>query len=903
MGVLSGAESVGVTFGTGLLESLTIMALDPGTRLGHYEVAESIGVGGMGEVYRALDTKLERDVAIKVLPEEFTRDEDRLARFEREAKLLASLNHPHIATLHGLENVDGTRFLVMELVEGETLAERLARGPLALEEAVSLFGQIAEAIEAAHRKGVVHRDLKPANIKITPEGKIKVLDFGLAKAFEADPTDQELSQSPTAAYTGTRAGVILGTAAYMSPEQARGKPIDKRTDMWSFGVCLYEALSGKKPFRGETATDTIAAVVRAEPEWRELPATTPTRLLSLVHRCLQKDPERRLRDMGDARLELEDALGEPAPVGAPATRISISVLVASVLVAAVVFLLLGRQIGSTSAGHVTGGRFSLELGADTRLALASRVSVAISPVGDTIAFVARADDGRRSLYVRDIASFEPRRIDGTESAVNPFFSPDGRWVGYFDPGSSEMRKVRVEGGTPITICETGDLPRGASWGLDDTIYFNNTYYLGLSRVSASGGEPQVLTVPDRAAGEKTHRFPEALPDGRSLLFVIGKSNISTYDDARIAVLSLDSGDVKVLSEGGNTPRYVSSGHIVYARAGTLMAAPFDDETLEIVGVPRKVLDGVVMSPNFGSAQFAVSSSGTLVYARGSTEQYETTVQLVQRGGEPQPIPIERGRYNSAVFSPDGARLALWRDAANGDVWTYDLTRQTMTRITAGWDNEVPLWTPDGQGLVFESNRAGAPNVFTTSAAGSETAELLFDEPGFPTSWSPDGNVLVLDVMGQGGDVAMWDRSTGEIRPLLSSPFNESRAIVSPDGRWAAYQSNASGRTEIYVTRFPSMDGRMQVSVDGASDRRSLAWSPDGRTLYYASGPRIVGVRVRAGTTFEAGLPETLFEFPNLMSFDVGPDGDTFVIITNNATPVTHLNVVLNWLDELEEVPR
>ena len=401
------------------------------------------------------------------------------------------MNHPHIATLHGLEIADGTRFLVMELVEGETLAERLARGPLTFEEAVSLFGQIAEAIEAAHRKGVVHRDLKPANIKITPEGKIKVLDFGLAKAFEADPTDQVSSQSPPAAYTGTRAGMILGTAAYMSPEQARGKSIDKRTDVWSFGVCLYEALSGKKPFRGETATDTIAAVVRAEPAWRELPATTPTRLLSLVHRRLQKDPERRLRDMGDARLELEDALSDPAPTGAPATRISVSVLAASVLVAAVVGLLLGRQTGSTAAGNVTGGRFSLELAPGTRLSLRWSVSVATSPDGDTIAFDAVAEDGLRRLYVRDIASFEARRIDGTESAASPFFSPDGEWIGYFNASTLEMKKVRVEGGAPITICETGASPRGASKG--DVPKSASPL--------ARAGSPMVFRPPDRGDGE------------------------------------------------------------------------------------------------------------------------------------------------------------------------------------------------------------------------------------------------------------------------------------------------------------------------------------------------------------------------------------------------------------------
>lgn len=877
------------------------MALASGTRLAHYEIADSVGVGGMGEVYRALDTKLERDVAIKVLPEEFTRDEERLARFEREAKLLASLNHAHIATLHGLESADGTRFLVMELVEGETLAERLARGPLALEEAVALFGQIAEAIEAAHRKGVVHRDLKPANIKVTPEGKVKVLDFGLAKAFEGEHSDQDLSQSPTAAYTGTRAGVILGTAAYMSPEQARGKPIDKRTDVWSFGVCLYEALSGKKPFRGETATDTIAALVRAEPDWREVPATTPARLSSLLHRCLQKDPERRLRDVGDAHLELEDALSEPVPEGAQKRPVGFAMFAVSVAAAVLAGVVVGRATTSAPPERVAIGRFSLELTSGTHLDLRFTTSVAISPDGETIAFIANTEDGQQGLYVRDIESFEPRSIAGTEGAAGPFFSPDGAWIGYFDGSTNEMKRVRVDGGAPIVICQTGDSPRGASWGADGTIYFNSEYFLGLSRVSASGGEPEVLTTPDRDAGEKSHRFPELLPDGRSLLFLVGTSTMRSWDDARIAVLDLDSGEVTLTSEGGNSVRYLPSGDVVYGRDGTLLAASFDTETHEIIGAPRQILDRVVTSPVFGVAHYAVSSSGTLAYVPGGTEHYESTAAFIERGGRPQPLPLDPGNYFATTFSPDGRKVAIWRDNGNAEVWVYDVVRQTSTRLVSGWDNEAPVWTPDGQEITFQSNRRGSQGIFSVGAAGNQAPAFLIEEEGvgWPSSWSPDGETLFFTMFGDRNDVATWSRSDGSVHRLFNNTFNARGGVVSPDGRWLAYLSDASGRQELSVAPFPGVDSQVRVSLEGArGDWKAASWSTDGRKIYYRSGDGIKGALVTAGSTFEVGPPETLFAIPNLLDFDVSPDGETFAIITANTTPVTHLNVVLNWLDEL-----
>ena len=555
------------------------MALNPGTKLGVYEILSTLGSGGMGDVYRARDTKLGREVAVKVLPESLARDPERVARFEREARLLASLNHPGIATLYGFEVSDHVHYLVMELVEGETLAERIARHPVPIEEAISLFKQIAEAIEAAHEKGIVHRDLKPANIKVTPESVVKVLDFGLAKAFVEENASSELSQSPTITRHATATGAIMGTAAYMSPEQARGKTVDKRTDIWAFGCCLYETLTGKVAFLGETVSDTIVKILDKEPNWNALPEGAHT---LLIQKCLRKDPHRRLQAIGDVRIELEEGTGVLAQgqeeAGQPRTS-RLAVLVAIVATAIAAWSLLSRR-SSTSMPNV---RAAIPLPEGAGLAVGNTAALAISPDGERTAFVASRDNTRQ-LYLRSLDEMEARLIEGTEGARMPFFSPDGRWLGFFMDG--ELRKVPVTGGAVIQITAIRGSFRGASWGDDDRIVFTPSNNVGLARVSAGGDDFEWLTTPVRERGEKSHRFPEVLPGADAVLFTLGASDIERFDDAAIAVLSLETGEYRVLVEGGTNPRYSATGHLVYSHGDALLAVPFDVAELQLKGDAR-----------------------------------------------------------------------------------------------------------------------------------------------------------------------------------------------------------------------------------------------------------------------------------------------------------------------------
>ena len=584
------------------------MALAPGTKLAEYEILAPIGAGGMGEVYRAHDTKLGRDVAIKVLPDLFAADPERLARFEREAKLLASLNHENIATLYGFGESDSIRFLAMELVEGDTLAERLDRGPMELEEALALFRQIALALEAAHEKGVIHRDLKPANVKITEDGKIKVLDFGLGKALAPATSEEDLSQSPTAAYSGTVAGVIMGTAPYMSPEQARGKTVDQRTDVWAFGCVLYEALTGKKPFEGETVTDTLAAVVRAEPEWSALPQTTPSSIRRLLRRALTKDRTRRLPHMGAARLEIDDADDETSveTVAKPSRQRRLPIVLAAMLLVALTgFAVWGvmrpspppliRVVISTPPGET----FDLDTFAP---------DIALSPDGTRVIY----RSVRHQLFVRALDEFEARPLPnlGNEPA-DPFVSPDGEWIGFFADGA--LKKVAIHGGPAITLCPVAGFGRGASWGSDDTIVFASVRSNGLKRVSALGGEPETLTVVDLGSGELGHRWPEVLPDGRAVVFEVDR--IGDIEASSIAVLSLGTGEVRELLTGGSFPRYAPTGHLVYAGLNTLWAAGFDPRRLELTTAPVPVLEGVVTKES-NAANFGLAEDGTLVYMPG-----------------------------------------------------------------------------------------------------------------------------------------------------------------------------------------------------------------------------------------------------------------------------------------------
>lgn len=811
------------------------MDLDAGTRLGSYEIVAFIGAGAMGTVYRALDTKLGREVAIKILPEEFSHDPDRAARFEREARLLASLNHPHIATLHGLEEFNGRKFLVMELVEGETLGEQIARGALPIAELLPLFRQITEALEAAHEKGVVHRDLKPPNIKITPEGNIKVLDFGLAKAFrsEAAATDSGLSESPTMT-RGTATGVILGTAPYMSPEQAKGKAVDRRTDIWAFGCCLYEALTGKAAFLADSVTSTLAKILERDPDWDALPRETPSAVRRLLRRCLQKDRERRLRDIGDARFDLEE-VEETTPTASSRPDRRMKPLVAIALLTA---LALGVAIGSLwrsdTRGPLRVTRTLIPLGPGEALAVDGDIPLAITPDGRHIAYSATRDQ-TSTLNLRPLDRLEATAILSSDDVANDlFFSDDGRWLGFRDSG--ETWKVPVSGGAPVSVVTAGI--RGASWD-ESGIVFPSNVNGGLSWVAANGGDVSVLTSPDPDHREKGHRFPEILPGGEAVLFTLGSADIASWDDASIAVLSLATGEYRVVLEGGTHARYSPSGHLVYARTHTLFAAPFDLDALEVTGPPVPVLQGVMTIPQSGVAFFALTRYGSLLYAPGGTWGDDSRVVLVDREGRSEPLIETPGNYHTPRLSPDGSSLALTLGGANDSIWIYDIARATLTRSIYGYDNTGPAWTPEGDRLAFMSTRSGAFNLFRQHADGSGEAERLTTNEGNQTtgSWSRDGKTLVFVEQHPETGLDVWSLSMdgGEApKRLLYEPFDEHHPTLAPDGRWLAYVSNESGQNEVYLRSFPGMAGKRQVSIEGG---RFPLWSPNGRELFYRDETR------------------------------------------------------------------
>ncbi|HYV29550.1 MAG TPA: protein kinase, partial [Candidatus Binatia bacterium] len=685
-----------------------------------------------------------------------------------------SLNHPNIASIYGLEESGGVRALVMELVEGPTLAERIAtraRGdsagaglapparaqqaaPLPLDEALGIAKQIAEALEAAHERGIVHRDLKPANIKVTEEGTVKVLDFGLAKAFNPQDSAANLNEtnSPTLSMAATQAGVILGTAAYMSPEQARGKPVDKRTDIWSFGCVLYETLTGRQAFAAETVSDTIAAILGRDPDWQALPAETPANIRVLLRRCLQKDFTRRLRDIGDARIEIEEALDPSRAIPvigavlaeprAARRRRAITWSLAA-LAALSIGALVWSLLRATAPPTRPIVRLSVALPPSDRLALGLTPVVALSPDGSRLVYVAN-HSGAQQLYVRPIDRLEATAIPGTEGAESPFFSPDGQWLGFFAEG--KLKKVSLSGGAPLTLC-SAPLNRGASWGPDDNIILTLSFGVsGLFQVSAAGGTPKPLTIPDGKKGEGSHRWPEILPGGKAVLFTNWGGG--SFDDARIAVQSLETGERRTLLEGGTYARYVPSGHLVYARARGLLAVPFDLKRLEVTGAPVSILEGVSMSST-GAAQFSFSGDGSLAYVSGGLGIGERTLLWVDRKGAAQPIPAPSRGYISPRLSPDGQRLAVGiQTTTHSGVWLYDLARGTLTRLAETALVPFPFWTPDGKGLTVNLAQQGPLNLFWMAADGGAVVERLTTSEGFqvPGSWSPNGEVLAFSEM-------------------------------------------------------------------------------------------------------------------------------------------------------------
>jgi Tol biopolymer transport system component len=886
------------------------MAIVPGTHLGRYEVLSELGAGGMGEVYRAHDPRLGREVALKIVQHHLSDDPDHMGRFRREAQVLAALNHPHIAAIYELDEADGTSFLVMELVPGETLAQRLSAGSLAVPEALRICSQIAEAVEAAHDKGIIHRDLKPANIKITPDNVVKVLDFGLAKALEGRDSTSGLSHSLTHSLTAaTGAGTILGTARYMSPEQARGKPVDRRSDIWSFGCVMFEALTNSRPFDGETVSDTLVSILEREPDWRLLPATTPTAIRHLLRRCLQKDLQRRLRDIGDARLEIEDVLAGPVTAVEPAgpeagagRRWRLVRALAWLTIGAVAGALFGAKLKTDRrSSDQPASHFVVTLPPAERLSGLDFPAVAVSPDGSRLAYIATRG-GRPQLFVRPMNSLDAVPIPGTTDASGPFFSPDNRWIAFFAAG--KLKKVSVAGGTPVTVCDAA-IGVGGSWGNGDAIVFASTTGSSLSQVPAAGGIPSRATTLDAEKGEFSHRWPEWLPDGKTVLFTVG--TVGSWDDAQIVAQSLTSGQRHVLIQGGTHPRYSPTGHLVYARGGALLAVQFDPARLKIAGAPVRVLDRVLQSFD-GAAQVSLTRSGSIVYVPGTFQSVERRLISVDRGGAVAPFAAPPRVYSAPRFSPDGRRLLVTIAGATDDLWVYDIPQDALKQLTFDASNSSPAWTPDGDRVVFSSNRGGAPNLFWTRVDGSGAGERLAssDDVQVPGSWSPDGRLLAFTQRHAttGRDIWMLP-SAGDRKPYpyLTLPSDESAPAFSRDGRWIAYVSNESGRSEVYVSAVADPSRKRRVSTTGGAEP---VWGRNGREIFFRAGERMMVVAVSAGAEFRAAEPRVFLEGTfekgtvDTANYDVAPDARLVMVkATGQESVPRELHVLLNWLDSVD----
>jgi serine/threonine protein kinase len=919
-----------------------------GKTLGSFECTALLGKGGMGEVYKAKDQKLGRDVAIKVLPEEFAKDADRVARFQREAKLLASLNHPNIAAIYGLEESDGTHFLVLELIEGDTLADRVRSGPIPVEESLKLALQIAEALEAAHEKGVIHRDLKPANIKVTPDGKVKVLDFGLAKAFAGDQAEVNLSHSPTLSEAATLQGVILGTAAYMSPEQARGKQVHKRADVWAFGCVLYEMLAGRAAFSGRDVTDILAAVIRAEPEWKSLPANLHWRLREVLERCLEKEAKDRYGSINDARVDVQRVLKDPSGVFVqsvstekPQTTVRIILLwVAAALV-------LGGIIAGVAVWFIrspqspTVMRFDYELPEGQRFISNNPSHLAISPDGKQ--FVYSTPNG---LYLRSVNELAAKLIPGTEGvSLEPFYSPDGQWIGYWSYPDRKLKKISVNGGVAVVICDA-PLAAGVTWCKDGTILYGQVPG-DIMQVSADGGTPKSIIKPESIGAA----YPQLLPDGKSILYTD-----ASVSQTEIVVQSLESGERKELFTGVGA-QYIPTGHLVYSLSNdnNAYAVPFNLDKLEVTGGAFPIIQGIYGS---GATSHAVSDTGTLIYIPGvnvPASISQRTLVWVDRDGKEESLMAEPQAYSHPRISPDGTRVALSIGGdKNTNIWIWDLARKAFTRLTFDETADLfPLWTPDGKRIAFYEAGAGKWGIYSKAADGTGKIELWGSIPFgaifLPSSWSSEGKDLLSEVLSyeewaKGIDSETMTAASAQAAEALSNLITgraqldisgiqsyvgvlpmggeqEGKALLkdkflivnpqlSPDGRWVAYSSSESGQMDIYVRPFPDVDsGKWQVSTGGGAEPR---WSPNGEEMFYRDGDAMMAVPIRTEPSFEREIPEKLFEgsYYRLLGhmWDLSPDGKRFLmikpVINAEREPVTEaprkINIVLNWFEELKE---
>ncbi|HKW25567.1 MAG TPA: protein kinase [Terriglobales bacterium] len=885
------------------------MALSNGTRLGPYQIVAPLGAGGMGEVYRARDTRLERTVAIKILPIEVCSDPVRKQRFQREAKIISSLNHPHICVLHDIGSQEGIDFLVLECIEGETLANRLEKGPLPAEEVLKYGTQIADALDKAHRSGVVHRDLKPGNIMVTPAGA-KLLDFGLAKPtapFTSDATLVVASKpSPV-----TERGVIVGTFQYMSPEQVEGKEADARTDIFSLGAVLYEMVTGQRAFDGKSQLSVASAILEKEPTAvSSVKPLTPPALDHAIRRCLAKDREERWQTARDLKLELkwisESKLQGAWPAGVsaqevrPGRRRTLLWAALSVLLAAVAGV-AGWMLKPSPPQPVSRAVITLPPG--QRLAGLEEPAVALSNDGKELAYVARQGDSQQ-IYLRSMDNPQARPIPGTEGGIDPFFSPDGQWLGFI--ADQKLKKVALSGEAVVTLADVVS-PHGASWSSQGTIAFADTQVSPVLKVPDAGGTPQPVTR--FAPGEVSHRGPEFLPGGKALLFVAARSSFN-WSNAQIAVQSLSTGERRDLIKGA-FPRYAPSGHLLYAQGGNLLAVPFDTRRLAITGTATPVVEGVLQSTTTGAAQYSISSTGSLVYIAGGLLADQRRLVWVNRAGKEQPLEAPVRAYLFPRLSPDGKHLAVGIAEEGTDIWSYDLTRATLTRLTfGGTQNLNAVWSPDNAKIAFQSQKEGASQIYWQPSDGTGQPERLTtgQYANVPMSWSPDGRALAfIEVNPETGyDLWMLTVKDRKARPFLRTPFNESAPRFSPDGRWLAYISNESGRYEIYVQPFPGPGAKLQISTDGGTEP---VWNPRGRELFYRNGDKMMVVDVTATkTTLTAGKPRLLFEGEYLPTpattpnYDVSSDGQQFLMVkaggTGEVAP-TQINVVLNWFEELK----
>ena len=876
------------------------MALEVGSRLAHYDVTALIGEGGMGQVYQATDTKLNRQVALKILPEAFASDPDRLARFQREAQVLASLNHPNIAQIHGLEEADDTRALVLELVEGPTLADRIKQGPIPVDEALPIAKQIAEALEAAHEAGVIHRDLKPANIKLKPDGTVKVLDFGLAKALDATP-EGDPSQSPTLTAAATKAGVILGTAAYMSPEQATGKPVDKRADVWSFGAVLFEMVTGQRAFAGGDVTEVLASVLAREPDWALLPHTLSPVLGAYLRRCFHKDPKQRVPDIAAMRLAMEGAFESPSAASEAIAALTLKVWqrAATLLGIGLVVALVGSLAVWSTTRPEPPPLTRFEVTTPNDVGNQFGIGFALSPDGRTLVFIGTGPDGNR-LYRRSLDEAQPVPIAATEEPYRPFFSPDGEWVGYFE-GNIEgtLKKVRLDGtSSPAALAPVPGAWASAGWSEDNEIVFGS--HLGLWRVAATGGDAKSIQLPD---SDEAPRWLDLLPGGQAVLGTTGR-----LPDTEIVVVDLTTGKVTPLLAGAS-PRYVATGHLVFWRDYRLWAVTFDTERHVTLGSPVVVVESVAANTVANGLAMFTTGGGSLVHDTTGREATDRSLVWVSRDGNEQPIEAEADLYLQPRLSPDGNRIAIEIADEEHDIHILDLQERRWTRLTLHLARDTnPVWTLTGDRILFTSHREGSGSLFSKAADSTGQSQRILEAPAdhqfLPYAWSDSGRRLVINEQGDGnadvGVVSMDPEPA--LEPLLAEPFAEVEPSLSPDGRWIVYRSLEPGFSGIVVRPFPDVEnGKWLISSEAFVE--DPLWSPNGGEIFYISSGRMMSVRVRTQPAFSHDDPEPLFQGRYLccigVPYDVAADG-RFLMLKRGGL-FAPMIFVENWTEELKRV--